>query len=93
MTPPEERRALREAQASFKGWSVGVDGLPMVCPSCLANDWLDGELISRMREHENAPDGTVFFHYRCTSCGCMVPSDFLLHNLCRCIPETVASWN
>lgn len=90
----EEQRALREALAPLVGgWLFALDGLKLACPSCLANEWMEGATVALMDERERKPDGTVWYHFGCPNCGLQVPGHFLLWDLGRCIPDNKSAWN
>lgn len=89
----DEQRAIREALAPLRDWQFGSAGLPLVCPACLGNEWLDGGTVARMRQRERLPNGRPHYHFACPDCGLQVDVDFVLYDLGRNIPPNVASWN
>lgn len=90
----EERRAIREALAKpGDAWQFELDGLRLVCPACLADEWMEGATVPLMEQREHLPSGEVCFHFGCPDCGLQVPADFLLYDLGAFIPEARNAWN
>lgn len=90
----DERRAVREALAPVGDpWSFTLNGLKLVCPACLSDEWMEGATVPLMHQRDQLPNGIKAFHFACPDCGLQEFSDFLLYDVCKNVPEDVASWN
>jgi len=88
----EERRAIRESLHQATGIFT-LTGLTLVCPACLSNEWLDGGSAPLCVPRKYTPHGKEAYHFACPDCGLMTFADFLLWDLCACLPTGPPAWN
>ncbi len=89
----EERRAVREALAPLGvEWQFTARGVPLCCPSCLKDEWMEGSKALLMEERDRYLD-QVMFHFGCRNCGLRVPGRVVLEDLAEFVPDHWSAWN